>query len=354
MSTSEKAIAEANAVSSKKQAQSFSMPTSKQAHGQLHSGGKQAQAAHLTPTSKHPPVQLYSTSTSKPEPTQLYMTPTSKQANVKQFSTSSTSANRPLIEPLPSVTISTKSSSQTLREFRKSRPGSNPAATEPQKVVTALEAIQQRHGPAMQKILNSGSGLQVTVSKGKSEVRGGGGGGKVKKTDQLADALYHKQAAKSAKESLESRGQNSVKKAKDSREVIRGQSVPKSRSPAASPLRVPKPAISKALSLERKEVEMPTLHIPQKTEKTSSARTNQGHPGLPNGLLWMTSSLIHNSNSNTNMALKECKAGASVIRKEPSLKKLAPLSISDDQFMDRPPKLVAQVAVKQLDDNSFS
>lgn len=194
----------------------------------------------------------------------------------------------------------------------------------------------------------------MTVSKGKSEVRGGGGGGKVKKTDQLADALYHKQAAKSAKESLESRGQNSVKKAKDSREVMRGQSVPKSRSPAASPLRVPKPAISKALSLERKEVEMPTLHIPQKTEKTSSARTNQGHPGLPNGLLWMTSSLIHNSNSNTKMALKECKAGASVIRKEPSLKKLAPLSISDDQFMDRPPKLVAQVAVKQLDDNSFS
>ena len=128
------------------------MPTSKQAHGQLHSGGKQAQAAHLTPTSKHPPVQLYSTSTSKPEPTQLYMTPTSKQANVKQFSTSSTSANRPLIEPLPSVTISTKSSSQTLREFRKGRPGSNPAATEQQKVVTALEAIQQRHGPAMQKV----------------------------------------------------------------------------------------------------------------------------------------------------------------------------------------------------------
>ena len=199
----------------------------------------------------------------------------------------------------------------------------------------------------------------MTVSKGKSEVRGGGGGGglggvgggKVKKTDQLADALNHKQAAKSAKESLESRGQNSVKKAKDSKEVIRGQSVPKSRSPASSPLRVPKPPISKAS--ERKEVEMPTLHIPQKTEKTSSARTSQGHPGLPNGLLWMTSSLIHNSNSNAKMALKESK-GVSVTRKEPSLKKLAPLSISDDQFMDRPPKLVAQVPAKQLDDNSFS
>ena len=174
----------------------------------------------------------------------------------------------------------------------------------------------------------------------------------MKKTDQLADALYHKQAtAKSAKESLESRGQNSVKRAKDSKEVMRGQSVPKSRSPASSPLRVPKPSISKASGLERKEVEMPTLHIPQKTEKTSSPRTSQGHPGLPNGLLWMTSSLIHNSNSNTKMALKESKG---VTKKEPSLQKLAPLSISDDQFMDRPPKLVAQVPVKQLDDNSFS
>ena len=147
MSTSEKAIAEAKAVSSKKQAQAFSMPTGKQAHGQLHTGGKQAQSAHLT--SKHTPVQLYSTPTSKPEPTQtLYMTPTTKQTNVKQ----STSTNRPQIEPFPSVTISTKSSSQTLREFRKGRPGSNPAATEPQKLVTALEAIQQRHGPAMQKV----------------------------------------------------------------------------------------------------------------------------------------------------------------------------------------------------------
>ena len=151
MSTSEKAIAEAKAVSSKKQAQAFSMPGSKPSHGQLHSTGKQTQA-HLTPTSKHTPVQLYSTSTSKPEPTQLYMTPTTKQSNVKQHS-ASTSTNRPLIEPLPSVTISTKSSSQTLREFRKGRPDSNPAgATQPQKVVTALEAIQQRHGPAMQKV----------------------------------------------------------------------------------------------------------------------------------------------------------------------------------------------------------
>ena len=191
----------------------------------------------------------------------------------------------------------------------------------------------------------------MTVSKGKGEVRGGGG--KVKKTDQLVDALYPKQAAKTGKESLESRGQNSVKKGKDSKEAMRGQSVPKSRSPASSPLRVPKPSISKALSVARKEVEMPILHIPQKTEKASSARTSQGHPGLPNGLLWMTSSLIHNSNSNTKMALKESK-GASVTRKEPSLKKLAPLSISDDQFMDRPPKLVAQVPAKQLDDNSFS
>merc|ERR1719193_2864573 len=66
MSTSEKAIAEANAVSSKKQAQAFSMPTSKQAHAQLHSTGKQMQAqVHITPTSKQTPVQLYSTPTSK-------------------------------------------------------------------------------------------------------------------------------------------------------------------------------------------------------------------------------------------------------------------------------------------------
>ena len=152
MSTSEKAIAEANAVSSKKQAQAFSMPTSKQAHAQLHSTGKQMQAqVHITPTSKQTPVQLYSTPTSKHVPAQLYTTSTSKQANVKAHSTS-TSTNQPLIEPLPSVTISTKSSSQTLREFRKGRPSSNPGASEPQKVVTALEAIQQRHGPAMQKV----------------------------------------------------------------------------------------------------------------------------------------------------------------------------------------------------------
>ena len=216
--------------------------------------------------------------------------------------------------------------------------------------------------PSLQ-ILSSGSGLEVTVSKGKSEgVSKGSSGGKVnkvnkmqpvKKTDHAPDPLY--QSAKTGKESLQSLGQNSVKKAKDSKEAMRGQNFPKSRSPASSPLRVPKPSISKASSLERKEVEMPTLHLPQKAEKTSSPSpmTSQGHPGLPNGLLWMTSSLIHNSSSNTKMALKESKS-SSAPRKEPLMKKLTPLSISENQFMDRPPKLVAQVPAKHFEDNSFS
>ena len=358
MSTSEKAIAEASAVSSKKQAQALSLPTNKH----LHSTGKQ--------TSNPATVELYSTPTSKHVPAQLYTAPLSNQSNPKQHSTSS-STDRPQIEPLPSVTISTKSSSQTLREFRKGRPTSNSAATPRQKVLDTLEAIQQRHGPAMQKvscliishncvffhfltlpfqILNSGSGLQVTVSKGKSDARVG----KVIKMQSVKNTdhdtvVFHKEGAKSGKAYLESPGQKSMKKAKDYKEAMRGQSIQKSRSPAPSPLCAPKP--SKALSLERKDVEMPTLHIPQKTEKASSTMISQGHPGLPNGLLWMTSSLIHNSNN--KMALKESK-GASVTRKEPSLKKLAPLSIGDDQFMDRPPRLVAQVPAKQLDDNSFS
>ena len=192
MSTSEKAIAEANVVSSKKQAQAFSMPTSKQAHAQLHSTGKQTQPhLHITPTSKQTPVQLYSTPTSKHVPTQLYTTSTSKQANVKQHSTSS-STNRPLMEPLPSVTISTKSSSQTLREFRKGRPSSNPGASQPQKVATGLEAIQQRHGPAMQKVscpTNSTMYSNLAFSDpqfwertaGDSKQREGGGEGKSEK-----------------------------------------------------------------------------------------------------------------------------------------------------------------------------
>ena len=149
MSTSEKAIAEANAVSSKKQAQASLMPNSKQAVGQL----KQTQAQVLsTPTSKHQTFHLSSTPTSKPAPKQpskhgsvmIHPSSKSKQAGAKE----------PLIEPLPSVTISTKSSSQTLREFRAGHPSSNPSgtATASQKVATALEAIQQRHGPAMQKV----------------------------------------------------------------------------------------------------------------------------------------------------------------------------------------------------------
>ena len=139
MSTSEKAIAEASGVSSKKQAQALSLPTNKH----LHSTGKQ--------TSKPATVELYSTPTSKHVPAQLYTAPLSNQSNPKQHSTSS-STDRPQIEPLPSVTISTKSSSQTLREFRKGRPTSNSAATPRQKVLDTLEAIQQRHGPAMQKV----------------------------------------------------------------------------------------------------------------------------------------------------------------------------------------------------------
>ena len=74
------------------------------------------------------------------------------------------------------------------------------------------------------------------MSKGKSEgVSKGSSGGKVnkvnkmqpvKKTDHAADPLY--QSAKTGKESLQSLGQNSVKKAKDSKEAMRGQNFPKS------------------------------------------------------------------------------------------------------------------------------
>jgi hypothetical protein len=63
-------------------------------------------------------------------------------------------------EPVPSVTISTKSTSQTLRDFRKARPGSNPAVATEQKLVNALGVAPRAQPPTVQKVtLLSSSGL---------------------------------------------------------------------------------------------------------------------------------------------------------------------------------------------------
>ena len=121
------------------------------------------------------------------------------------------------------------------------------------------------------------------------------------------------------------------------------------KSPMVAPLTVPKPPVSKAKVLVDRvgETEMPTLHIPQtKDRPAADPRTTQGHPGLPNGLLWMTSSLMHKSNA--KMALKDTRV-TPISRKMPLMQKLTPLTIT----YDSPSKLVSQVPVKQLEDHSF-
>ena len=103
---------------------------------------------------------------------------------------------------------------------------------------------------------------------------------------------------------------------------------------------------------------MPTFHIPQKAEKcpTSEVKISQGYPGLPNGLLWMTSSLIHNYKPNAKMALKEVR-NPPPSRKEPLMKKITPLSIIEHQNRKPSPKPVVSQSPtlpRQLDSVSFT
>ena len=166
-----------------------------------------------------------------------------------------------------------------------------------------------------------------------------------------------------------------IKRPKDWKEVVKAQSIVsnppnvltqyKASSSPVTPLRVPRPSFQyldspkqnlPKLSASRYSAgsqELPTFHIPQKSEAapTAEVRGNAGHPGLPCGLQRMTSSLMHNSKSPTKMTLKEMRRiPLKVLEKPMSI--LTPLSVSnadcdrsDPSLSDKPPKLSPQISL---------
>jgi len=201
----------------------------------------------------------------------------------------------------------------------------------------------------MHKILNSANNLEVTVSKTKSDV-------KSTKETKVPPQINPLAESPSVKEPAKAPEASSTKKVKDW--VVTARSVQKSRSPAPVGGEVSRrgifPLEGKPKRRPSGEGEMPTLHIPGHADKClPQARVSHGHPGLPNGLLAMTSSLIHNSKSITKMVLKETKAMPLLAKREAMLRKLEPLNINNEP-MDGTVKPLAQVPAKQLDDNSFS
>ena len=159
-----------------------------------------------------------------------------------------------------------------------------------------------------------------------------------------------------------------IKRPKDWKEVVKAQSVlPKSKSTShLAPLRVPRPSfqyldspkqnlpkLSASSSVVSASPELPTFHIPHKSENPplAEAKGNAGHPGLPCGLQRMTSSLIHNSKSPTKMTLKEMKRIPSRILEKP-MSILTPLSVSQASCQssdpaDQPPKLSPQISLER-------
>ena len=190
-------------------------------------------------------------------------------------------------------------------------------------------------------------------------------------TDQLDTALFSANKQTNIKQTTNTSENSSLKKSTDLKEGVKSQNVaaksqslpPKSSS--VIPLRVQKSPIPRAATLERQTSssrqkpaieakETPTLHLAQKTDKTGTlpGRISQGHPGLPNGLRWMTSSLNYNSQSTNAMPLKEPRASSSW-RKDGLLNKLTPLVISED-FPEAQPSRGSRLPQKQFEDNSFS
>ena len=167
-----------------------------------------------------------------------------------------------------------------------------------------------------------------------------------------------------------------IKRPKDWKEVVKAQSIVSSpgntltqykSSSHVTPLRVPRPSFQyldspkqnpPKLSASRcsgGSQELPTFHIPHKSETTptAEARGSAGHPGLPCGLQRMTSSLMHNSKSPTKMTLKEMRRIPTKVLEKP-MSILTPLSVSnapcdrsDPSLSDKPPKLSPQISLER-------
>lgn len=165
-----------------------------------------------------------------------------------------------------------------------------------------------------------------------------------------------------------------IKRPKDWKEVVKAQSIVSSpgsvltqhkSSSQVTPLRVPRPSFQYLESPKQNppklsasrfsggSQELPTFHIPHKSEATppTEARASAGHPGMPCGLQRMTSSLMHNSKSPTKMTLKEMRRIPTRVLEKP-MSILTPLSVSnascdnsDPPLPDKPPKLSPQICL---------